>query len=87
MSRPRADIVTSDEFQLRLLELIGSRSFSQFERECKLPRNSLRKYFDQEKLLRPGFDALVSIAMATGCSADWLLLGKGEPFTERKESK
>jgi len=53
--------------------------FSHFEKKCSLSNNSIIRYMDGQQ---PKLDALVSICMATGCDANWLLLGKGEPFPD-----
>lgn len=67
-------------FAKRLSVLMQDKNFLAFERKCCLPNATVARYFDGQQ---PKLDALVAICMATGCDANWLLLGKGEPFPDK----
>lgn len=60
----------------RLRQSIKVTGLSQrdFAKCANLPLSSLSEYLAGKK--RPGFDALVAIATASGVSADWLLMGE-----------
>ena len=81
MSPAKSELKPKTPFSKRLKKIIKDESFRSFESKCSLPNGAVRAYYNGRQ---PQFDALVSICMATGCSADWLLLGKGEPFPEGK---
>jgi transcriptional regulator with XRE-family HTH domain len=53
-------------------------TIKEFSEATNIPYPSLREYLSGKK--RPGFDALASIAIATGVSGDWLLTGEGSQF-------
>lgn len=61
----------------RLKEAMNSKfmTIKEFSEATNIPYPSLREYLSGKK--RPGFDALASIVVATGVSADWLLTGEG----------
>jgi hypothetical protein len=67
-------------FSKRLKILIQGEPFSSFEAKCSLSNNSIIRYYAGQQ---PKLDALQAICMATGCDANWLLLGKGEPFPNK----
>ena len=79
MSPNKSNLTPKTLFAKRLKVLINNDSFRSFEAKCHLTNGAVTKYLNGRL---PQFDALVSICMATGCSADWLLLGKGKPFPE-----
>lgn len=67
-------------FARRLKILLNDENFSSFESKCGLTANSIMRYYDGQS---PKLEALQSIILATGCNADWLITGRGEPFTEQ----
>lgn len=52
----------------------------QFARESGMAYPSLRDYYSG--LRKPGFDAIATILKFTGVSAEWLMLGHGNIFTD-----
>lgn len=80
MSPRTSDLKPKTPFAKRLKILLSGKSFSGFESQYGLPNGSIGKYM-QGRL--PNYDALVTVIQATGCDANWLLLGKGEPFPEK----
>jgi hypothetical protein len=80
MSPPKSKITAKTPFSKRLKLLIGNKKISTFERECSISNGKVSQYYNGAE---PRMTTLVSICMATGCDANWLLLGKGEPFPDK----
>jgi hypothetical protein len=80
MSPRKSNIKPKTIFAKRLRQLIKDETFISFESRCCLTNGTVGKYM-QGRL--PNFEAIVSICQATGCDANWLLLGKGEPFPDK----
>lgn len=66
-------------FAKRLKIIQGELNNFDFEKKCSLTNSSLSKYYDGAE---PKLTAIQSIILATGCNADWLITGRGEPFAE-----
>ena len=81
MSPRESKITPNTLFGKRIKVLQKNQSIRSFEAKCNLSNGYIAKVY---KGLTPSGDALVSICMATGCDANWLLLGKGEPFPDRE---
>ena len=76
------DSVEEMDIRLRIKQAIESKGMKikQFSRESGMAYPSLRDYHGGKR--KPGFDALAEIVAFTGVSADWVLLGKGQMFTD-----
>lgn len=66
-------------FAKRLVKLIADEKNFMFEDKCGLTNGSVNRYLSGQS---PKLEALQSICLATGCDANWLLLGKGKPFPD-----
>ncbi len=64
-------------FSVRLLELIGDSSVSEFARRVGLGESLIRKYL---KGSEPTLSRARQIADATRCSLEWLASGEGDPY-------
>jgi hypothetical protein len=82
MSPRRKTNTPNSLFSKRLEILIGNKKNLDFEADCTLSHGSIRAYF---KGSEPKLTALQSIILATGCNADWLITGRGEPFPDKNK--
>jgi hypothetical protein len=80
MSPRKSKKTPKTPFSKRLRMLIGDEKIFEFERKCSLSNGKIAQYYDGAD---PRMTTLVSICMATGCDANWLLLGKGKPFPDK----
>nr|ELR5042180.1 helix-turn-helix transcriptional regulator [Providencia stuartii]ELR5081631.1 helix-turn-helix transcriptional regulator [Providencia stuartii] len=62
-------------FKDRLKILIGKNSIRSFASECNISDTIIRKYLNGSSM--PGIDKVEAIVKYTGCSLEWLVMGKG----------
>ena len=82
--RPRRQLEIKDAFARRLRQLVPDDRFPTQRMKADavgLPVSTLRAYWNGEA--RPTYEALLAIIESSGCSADWLLRGKGSMFPDQ----
>jgi len=70
-------------FRKRLEILVGKEKPYSWCKEAKIEKGLFQYYW--QKGNTPSYKNLLKIHDHTGCSLDWLLTGKGEPFPNQME--
>jgi hypothetical protein len=72
-----------------LIENLANGNAAEFARQAKMPPTTLSNYYKKKKgkgkNRLPRAEQLILICEHTGCSLNWLLLGKGPPFLETEK--
>ncbi|MBD8554879.1 helix-turn-helix domain-containing protein [Rhizobium sp. CFBP 8762] len=80
MAKKRSDRLTEqqlEDFRLRLREVLGAESETQFARRANLAKSGLNRILKDGT---PSMDVLIAIADAGGVNVGWLANGKGAKF-------
>ncbi|MCD8140476.1 MAG: S24 family peptidase [Planctomycetaceae bacterium] len=77
MARPKKQRTPKTLFSKRLYRILGDKNIHEFENKYGLSSGQISRFFDGAE---PRLSAIEAIVKGTGCRADWLLFGEGEPF-------
>jgi hypothetical protein len=78
--RTRANLKAKTPLANRLQLLFEGEIFLKISKKLAVSQATCRAYMAGDT--EPTASVLASICLCTGCDANWLLLGKGEPFPD-----